>query len=528
MQPTFEIKLGEDRVALQRSDVLVALRPQPGRSTSFDTELQSLQIRGLGARRGKVGWDDIVELPTAAKTQASARLDLKRMISLQRQAAVYHTSNDAVPFVPKGTIYLSFVPGAAKDAIEGLMKQHQLFALRSERGGFMTVTMPGDPVESCAALQADPLVAVAEPDLVTPREPASELLPKDRLFGRHWHLNNTGMHEGTTFGYRVGADARVVEAWYALGSLGSEAVIIGLVDDGFDLSHPDLSGKAVFPWDFSRNTPDVTPGDPTVSVTDWHGTACAGVAAGRALGGEIVGAAPNARIMPVRMGPDIDTETLARVFEYMADKGAWVVNCSWGPRAERFPMPQRLSNAITWCAREGRGGLGTAIVFAAGNLNRSINDARYHNGLAVHPDVITVSSSTSLDERSDTSNFGSEICICAPSSGGGGWTIVTSDVTGTWTDMAGAVRPRGYGIGDYHMYFGGTSSSSALVSGVCALVLTAAPRLPAVELRAILERTARRIGSPSNYGMNGHSPHFGFGCVDAAAAVAAARASLVG
>jgi len=527
MTKTIDIKLGKDRVALRRSDSLVALRPRPGRSSSFDVELQSLQLRNLGARRGKVGGLDIVELPSAGAAQSRAREDLRRMMSLQRQTAVYHTSDDAVPFVPTGTIYMSFVDGTDKETINSVLERHGLVALRSERGGFLTVATRRDPVEVCVTLQTDAAVAVAEPDLVTPREPASHLLPQDRLFGRHWHLNNTGMHDGTSHGYKAGADARVVEAWYALGSMGSEAVIIGVIDDGFDLSHPDLSGKSVFPWDFARNSSDVSPGEPDVAVPDWHGTACAGVAAGRAVGGDIVGAAPNARIMPVRMGPDIDTETLARVFEYMADKGASVVNCSWGPKADRYPLPQRLTNAISQCVQEGRGGLGTAVIFAAGNLNRNINDGIYHNGLAVHPDVIAVSSSTSLDQRSDTSNFGAEICVCAPSSGGGGWAIVTSDVTGNWTDSAGVARARGYSAGDYHMHFGGTSSSSALVAGVCALVLSAAPRLGAAELRKILERTARRIGGQGYYDANGHSAHFGYGCIDAAAAVAAARASLI-
>ena len=525
MTTTIDIKLGMVHVTLRRSDVLVALRPQPGRSKSFDMELQSLQVRSLGARRGKVGGHDIVELPSMGPAQTAAREDLGRMMSLHSQMAVYHTSDDAVPFVPTGTIYMSFAEGTAKDVINAILERHGLVALRCERGGFLTVAARGDPIEACVALQADASVRVAEPDLVTPREPASHLLPQDRLFGRHWHLNNIGMHDGTTHGYKAGADARVVEAWYALGSMGSETAIIGVIDDGFDLSHPDLSGKSVFPWDFSRNSADVSPGEPDVAVPDWHGTACAGVAAGRAVGGDIVGAAPNARIMPARMGTDIDTEALARAFEYMADLGAWVVNCSWGPKADRYPLPLRLSNAIGQCVKEGRGGLGTAVVFAAGNLNRSINDEVYHNGLAAHPDVIAVSSSTSLDQRSDTSNFGAEISVCAPSSGGGGWAIVTSDVTGSWTDSAGVVRARGYNTSDYHTQFGGTSSSSALVAGVCALILSAVPRLRAEELREIIERTARRIGSPSDYDANGRSTHFGYGCIDAAAAVAAARAS---
>ncbi len=524
MTAQIDIRLGGSTTTFSRSDVLVALKPEPGRARSFEAEVNSIELRGRGARRGTVGSYDIVELPGTPAKRRAARDDLGRMMSMQRQVAVYHTSDDGVPFVATGTIYMSFKPATGQAEVQRVLQRHGLVVLKAEHGGFITVGTRADPIEASAALQADAAVAVAEPDLVTPRQPANIMLAEDRLFGRHWHLNNTGRHEGQSCGLKAGADARVVQAWYALGSLGSDSVVIGIADDGFDFAHPDLGGKAVLAWDFERNSPDVGPADAAAGNRDWHGTACAGVAAGRADAGDIVGAAPYARIMPARMGPDIDTEGLARIFDYMRVNGAWVVNCSWGPKAARYPVGRRVSNAISRCVREGRGGLGTPVLFAAGNRNASINDESHFNGLAAHPDVIAVSSSTSLDQRSDTSNYGAEIALCAPSSGGGGWNIMTSDVTRSRTDAAGTARPRSGGS-RYHEHFGGTSSACALVAGVCALVLSAAPLLSAAGLRDILERTARRIGDAASYDAKGHSIHFGFGCVDAAAAVAAARAS---
>lgn len=525
MPDQMKIKLGRSTAHFSRSETLVAMKPQPGRSTSFDAEVMSIEVRGHGVRRGRVAGFDLIELPHSAQKRQTANEELGRTISAQRQVPVYHTSDDGVPFVPTGTIYMSFADNVDRDKAEALLRRYSLVMLRAERDGFLTVGTQADPLELCVELQAESVVAVAEPDLATPKQ-AANLLPGDSLFGKHWHLNNTGRHGGCAFGYKAGADARVVEAWYALSSLGSDAVIIGIVDDGFDLRHPDLQGKAVLSRDLFRNPSEPLPGEPTSGARDWHGTACASIAAGKAAGGDIVGAAPNARIMPVQMGPDIDTEGLARIFEFMATNGAWVVNCSWGPKAARYPLGERLANAISYCVREGRNGLGTPVLFAAGNENTSINGDGRLNGLATHPDVMAISSSTSLDERSATSNFGTALSLCAPSSGGGGWAIVTSDVTGNWTDSNGVTRPRGGSASDYYEQFGGTSSSCALVAGVCALVYSAAPGLRARELRAILERTARRIGDPSAYGPNGHSVHFGFGCVDAAAAIAAARAYL--
>jgi subtilisin family serine protease len=525
MATALTLKFAGTDVELTRNDELVAVSPLPGLSRAFETELMSREVRRTATRRGKVGAYELLELPDNPATQRAARGDLDKMTTRARQRSVYHTSGDGVPFVPSGTIYMGFAPGATSEDINGVLQRYALVAVRSEAGGFTTVATEADPVQVCAELQREPAVAVAEPDLITPRTTCQ--LP-DGLFDRHWHLNNLGRHGGQTFGFKAGADARVVEAWHNLGGLGSDAAVIGIIDDGFDFNHPDLQGKEILPWDVTRNSPDVSPADPLTGALNWHGTACAGVAAGRAGAGDIVGAAPNARIMPVRIGTDLHTEELARAFGYLAANGAWVVNCSWGPAASRYPLGLRVANAISECVRSGRRGKGAAVLFAAGNSNVSINDPTHLNGFATHPDVIAVASSTSLDQRSDTSNFGRDIWVCAPSSGGGGWAIVTSDVTGDWVEPSGVSRPRGYGPGDYFTQFGGTSSSCALVAGVCALILSAAPGLSAVDLRTVLKQTARRIGDPASYDAAGHSEQFGYGCINAAAAIAAVSAGLTG
>ena len=161
------------------------------------------------------------------------------------------------------------------------------------------------------------------------------------------------MHGGQSVGYKQGADARVVAAWEALGGLGSSDVVVGIIDDGFDLSHPDLASKVVNPWDFGRNSSDVHPRPILNSPSDgdWHGTSCAGVAVGNVGGGQIIGAAPNAKLMPMRMNDSLSPELVARWFDYMREKGAWVVSCSWSaePRSMRCPTvsPTRFPAAST-------------------------------------------------------------------------------------------------------------------------------------------------------------------------------------
>jgi hypothetical protein len=204
-----------------------------------------------------------------------------------------------------------------------------------------------------------------------------------------------------------------------------------------------------------------------------------------------------------------------------------VVSCSWGARAKRFVLSTRATRAIERCAREGRGGLGTVICFAAGNENRDIYAPAQNsiNGFATHPDVIAVAACTSRDQRSDYSNFGTGIFVCAPSSGAGGWGITTADVMGQYT-RGDQTFEAGYSPGAYTDDFGGTSSAAPLVAGVCALLFSIRPELSAAEVRELLQRTARRIGGESAYDARGHSRQFGYGCVNAEAAVEALLADL--
>ncbi len=193
-------------------------------------------------------------------------------------------------------------------------------------------------------------------------------------------------------------------------------------------------------------------------------------------------------------------------FDFAMQSGADIISNSWGAAADFFPLSTRQWDAIYRCTTEGRDGKGCVVVFAAGNSNHNINAPSKGtlDGFATHPRVIAVAASTSMDERSHYSNYGLEISVTAPSSGKGGMGILTADVEG---------KP-GYSPTDYTYDFGGTSSACPLVAGIAGLVLSANPELTALEVRDILEKTARKIG-----GETGFSYEFGHGCINAKAAV---------
>lgn len=520
----FLIKYGDQTLRLNKSKKLIALKIRSGTKKAmlkdvignpeivenFSSDLGGFQI--LNVERHEKPLENTLDVLRASPAVAVG-------------THVFETSSDEVPFVPTGQLYIEYAKNAPIDDCIKLLDTHNLAILesRGERALIVQITPKSEnPIKTAYALQQSPLIKIAEPELATPGRLTFNL-PTDARIVDQWHLKNTGKHRGTSIGFKTGADARVVDAWEMAENLGSPNIIVAVIDDGFDLDHPDLSGswKIVGPKDFTRNSISPLP-DPLTE--DWHGTACAGVAVGNADGTGIAGAAPRCRLMPVRWGRTLSDREIENWFSYVREQGASVVSCSWGALATYFPLSTRAFRAIEQCAREGRNGRGTVICFAAGNDNLDVNniDSSSLNGFAVHPDIIAVAASNSRDEKSHYSNFGKEIFICAPSSGAGGWGITTSDVMGQYS-RGNQSFDAGYSSGNYTDDFGGTSSACPLVAGICALILSIKPELKSEEVKNVLKSTSRKVGDINSYDSSGHSVYHGFGCVNAAAAVQSIR-----
>jgi hypothetical protein len=537
---TVTLKRGRGNIKLIKSEDLIAVRPSPQAEVS---DVLSASTGGLETVESTTSHEGFRVMKVQGnKAEMEKTLDeLRTQFSVDAGTHVYHTAESTAPIVPTGKMTLRFTPDSSNEARQQVLDENHLeivnVDVKTQADGskletFTVKTTPEshNPLKIAERLQQlNGIVLLAEPDLATPGRLYAFQLPSDAWLQEQWHLKNTGTQFGSSLGMQAGADARVVAAWQTAQSLGSPACVVAVIDDGFDLTHPDLSGngKIVAPWDFGTNTNNPAPKrfNPDHRRGDYHGTACAGVAIGKGGGGKIIGAAPNSRLMPLRWNSSISDDTIKKQFGYASAQGAWVVSCSWGVNAEAYTLSTVMDEAIAECANQGRNGLGCVIVFAAGNANHNINDPEGGtiDGFATHPDVIAVAASNSRDQKSNYSNFGQEISVCAPSSGEGGRGILTSDVRGTF-QLDGVTYEAGYERGDYTQNFGGTSSATPLVAGICALVLSANPTLTAKQVKDILQRTARRIGDPSLY-TNGHSIYFGHGCVNAEAAVQMALTS---
>lgn len=334
-------------------------------------------------------------------------------------------------------------------------------------------------------------------------------IPSDPLFSLQWHLYNPG-----------GFDLNVVNVW---DDYTGQGVLVGVIDDGFDYNHSDLNDNYDTSIDYDYIDNDTNPYGihlPYPQGGDSHGTAVSGIIgaeAGNGIGG--VGVAFNATITGIRAIPgSIQTATNALSYAVNFD----VVNNSWGFGSnfyDNFYSFSSAGQAIVNAVANGRGGLGTAIVFAAGNNRAAGDNTNYHN-FQNSPGVITVAAVNENGFFSDYSTPGASILVSAfGSPGGTGGTIVTTDRTGS----------AGYESGDYTYGFNGTSAAAPMVSGVVALMLEANPNLGFRDIQEILAYSARQTGSSSSYVTNDannwnggglHVSHdYGFGLVDALAAV---------
>ncbi len=375
----------------------------------------------------------------------------------------------------------------------------------------------------------DVVVAVTSVLSVGSSGPVTAVVPNDPLFGDQWHLRNTGQAGPDGVPGKAGEDLNVVMAWnYATGT----GVRIAIVDDGLDVNHEDLlvvSGKS---WDYRVNAY----GDPSSSASS-HGTACAGLAAARGNNGiGVTGVAFNAQLVGYNLlsattgeyGADAVVKDLAENHIYSNSYGA---DDNTGQYSS---SDQAWRDAIDTGTRTGRGGKGVVYTWAAGN--GAPDDRSDYDGSANYQGVLAIGSLNDQGQRSSYSEPGSNLLVMA--FGGeecAKHTTTTVDVSGTDgynNGTASTTEGETYvdyaGNPNYTRCMNGTSAATPEASGTIALLLETNPNLGWRDVRAILAKTARKTDPANDDWVNNGgglrvNHNYGFGVIDATAAVAAAR-----
>jgi hypothetical protein len=492
---------------LTKSTKLVGLKKK--KSGKDTTEVSSHVIPDLG------GFEVVTLDPAENVDDALDRVRAHDDVEIGTH--VYFADGDNRPVVATGIIYCKMAPGVGMEERQVIFDAFSLEILEDREDGTIvckTTPQSPNPLKVAAALTKLSMIEKAYPDLDVPLDQYF-LEPRDGLLPHEWHLENLGfVTDVPTFRLKPGADAKVKAAWRRLGNLGSTSLVVAVIDNGFDVNHPDLRGKVVAPLSISNGSSTL----PTGSSFGDHATPCASVAIAAANGTGIVGAAPNARLMPLH-GLTYSNFLTERMFSHCIRNGADIISCSWGTIDPRYRPGAEHERSIRQALTTGRRGKGCVVVFAAGNEGRE-----YINYYSAIPGVIAVGASTSSDTHASYSNRGNGISVVAPSDGG--WPILAARASWDQGNPGMPANKRYYvdGIdrGPYYKHFGGTSSAAPLVAGICALILSANPNLTSAEVKSILERTADKIGNTWDYNSSGYSTKYGYGRVNADTAVAEA------
>ena len=259
-------------------------------------------------------------------------------------------------------------------------------------------------------------------------------------------------------------------------SLG-RGVIIAILDSGVDSSHPDLAARIVPGWNVYNNNADTTD-------VYGHGTKVAGAAAASSNNGAgVAGVAGQASIMPIRVTDTSGyayTSTLVQGLTWAADHGARVANISF----EAAGMSSVIAAANYMRSKNG------LVTVSAGNSGTV-------SSTAPTTSMIPVSATGSTDKLASWSTYGNAVALAAPG-------------VSIWTTVVGG----GYKTAS------GTSFAAPVTAGTVALMMAAQPTLTNVEIEKLLYASATDLGAA------GRDVYFGYGRVNAGAAVQAAMAAV--
>jgi aqualysin 1 len=349
-----------------------------------------------------------------------------------------------------GDYIVVFKPGV-KDAAAAAKKQ-------SRRYGVDTSYVYGAALEGYAgeiphaklpAVRADNRVAYVERDksvsaLVrpgsSPPPPSGQLLP--------WGID------------RIDADLSSTLAGNGSGSVGNVNAYV--IDTGIDSSHRDLNVVGSVNFAGGKNTD-----------CNGHGTHVAGTIAARDNSVDVVGAAPGAPLTAVKVLGCGGSGTTSGVIAGIN----WVTAHAARPAVANLSLGGGVSDALDDAVRNSAAS-GIVYSIAAGNDGaNACNSSPARAGAGSDNGVVTTAATTSADQETSWSNYGSCVDLWAP-----GASILSTRLGGGTTTMSG------------------TSMAAPHVGGTAALYLSAHATASAASVETQLKADSLSTGTASKDG----------------------------
>ena len=411
-----------------------------------------------------------------------------------------------------------FRDGVDAETIKQLVEEaggRVLRRFRQTRNAYLIELPDGDVLASLATVED-----WARRDLLVYGEPDVMAQITDDVFPDTAPTDPTFTNQANLTLQQVDVAWRIMRAAGPNITIGDPAVRVATLDRGVDIDHPDIGGnltdgtpqlERAFDFDGMRQmtaagyAPDTS-----------HGMGVYGIIAALTDNGvDMSGIAPNTHQLGLER-PDLTDANYPDILLWAAgfdtdngtsgwpaepiSPGAAIISCSHG--SDGLALSGIMDDTLQELADNGRGGLGTVVIYSAGNSDTLITGFRTW---AAHPDTLAIANSmqpnaAGVETRDPTSNFGPEIDVCAQGTNAPS----LDDVGGEQT-------------------FGGTSAAAPTVAGVVALLLSRDPTLTRVEVRDILRATAVQVDAantdPIGQWAGGFSQWYGFGRINAADAV---------
>ncbi len=388
-------------------------------------------------------------------------------------------------FVPGRVIVKPKPHTAAANMVSSLGSQEVQLAQEIPQLGYAVLSVPeGKELEWVQRLAGNPFI-----DKVQPEYTYSVFKePRDYFYTR---MNGLG-----TYYYQWNLrDVNAPAAWDI--STGSPNFVIAILDTGVDGRHGDLKGKVLSSIDYIGE-------DNPFDGLGYHGTHVAGIAAARTnntddvMFGGVAGMSWDATLMDVKIanhfGKAPDASASLGVV-YAADNGAKIINLSFGGE-DRSDI---LQDAINYAYNKG-----ALVVAASGNCAdpetyrdndcKTVNPPIYP---AADDNVLAVGAINQKRERAVFSEHGGYVAVVAP-----GEEIISL----VPNQMFATTK--------------GTSQAAPHVSALANLIWAVNPNLTNAQVTNIITSTVRDLGSP------GRDDQYGFGLMDAGAALAKAQMAM--